>query len=196
MNVKSRTFPDRQRVSGAENIGLADFDTGRLLLEGSLAPGELDFSEHGIRQIGSLNWSGFIERKNSDFRLSGEVVGELELECVRCLGQVREPVRRRFDLFFKQRENLSYVEHEDICLEESDTQTSFIVGSELPLNEIMKEQVFLALPMKPLCRSQCRGLCPVCGIHLNEETCECSLQEINPAFEVLREFKKQLENPS
>jgi uncharacterized protein len=196
VNVKARTSPDRQRFSGAVIIDLDDLPTDRLLLEGSLAPGELDFSENGIRHAKPLDWSGFIERKGSNFRLFGEVVTELELECVRCLNPVRQTVRREFDLFFQQRESLIYAEHEDIELEASETQTSFVTGSELPLNEIMQEQVLLALPMKPLCRADCRGLCAVCGIHLNEETCECSLPGINPAFEVLREFKQQLENPS
>lgn len=196
MNVKSTNPPDRQRLSGAASIDLADIGAKGLPLEGSLAPGELDFSEHGVRQIEALDWSGFIERVSSGFRLSGKVVTELELDCVRCLDPVRESVQREFELFFQQRESLEYVEHDEIGLEQADTQTSFLTGSELSLNEVIQEQVLLALPMKPLCGSECRGLCPVCGIRLNKNTCECVLQEINPAFEALREFKKQLENPS
>ncbi len=196
MNLKSSNSQDRQRFLGAVSIDLADLGTERLDLEGSLAPGELDFSEHGIRQIEALDWSGYIERKGSDFRLSGEVVTELELECVRCLDPVRESVKIKFDLFFQQRESLIYAEHEEIGLEQSDTQTSFLTGSVLPVNEVIQEQVLLAVGMKPLCRSECKGLCPICGIHLNKDNCECSPQEINPAFEALREFKKQLENPS
>jgi uncharacterized protein len=99
-------------------------------------------------------------------------------------------------LFFQQNEKLIHAEHSEIGLEESETQTSFVNGSELSLSEVMEEQALLALPMKPLCRTDCGGLCPVCGIHRNKETCECVLEEINPAFETLREFKKQLENPS
>ncbi len=193
--MKSRTSPDGPRFSGAAKIDLADIGTDRLILEGSLAPGELELSKHGLEQIGALDFSGFVERKSSDFRLSGALVTVVEMECVRCLNSVRESVRRQFDLYFQKRESFIYAEHEEIGLNQSDTQTSFFTGTELGLNEIIEEQILLALPMKPLCRSQCRGLCPVCGIHLNKDTCECSSSEINPAFETLREFKKQLENP-
>ncbi len=195
VNVNSRTSPDRGREFGASSVDLAALGSGRLVLQGSLAPGELDLPEHGIRQIELLVWSGFLERNNSEYRLSGEVVTVVEMECVRCLDPVRESVRREFDLLFQHRESLIYAEHEELALLQSDTRISFLTGSELPLNELMREQVLLALPMKPLCRSECPGLCPVCGIHLNNDSCECSLQEINPAFEVLGEFKKQLENP-
>ena len=193
--MKSRTPSQRTRPVTAV-IDLADLGTERLVLEGSLAPDGLDFSRHGIQQVEPLGWSGFVERQGDELRVSGVVTTELELDCVRCLDPVRERVRREFDLFFRQRESLIYDEDAEIELAESDTQTSFMTGTELPFGEIMQEQVLLSIGMKPLCGSECRGLCPICGSNLNKDKCECSVEQINPAFETLKEFKKQLEDHS
>ncbi len=178
--MKSRTPSHRAHPVGAV-VDLADLGRERLVLEGLLTPGELDFRRHGIGQVQSLKWSGFIERQGGEIRFSGVVTTELALDCVRCLDPVREKVRREFDLFFRQRESLIYDEDAEIELEESDTQTSFMTGTELRLGEIMQEQVLLAIPMKPMCGSECRGLCPICGSNLNKDKCECPAQKINPA---------------
>ena len=53
----------------------------------------------------------------------------------------------------------------------------------------MREQFYLALPMKPLCREDCRGLCPVCGINRNRETCSCQATWVDPRLEALKSFK-------
>ena len=192
-NLKSRTPTHRAHPVSAV-IDLADLGAGRLVLKGSLTPGELDFRKHGIGQVEPLEWSGFIERQGSEVRISGVVTTELVLDCVRCLDPVRKKVRRKFDLFFRQRKSLIYDADAEIELAESDTQTSFMTGTELGLGDIMQEQVLLTIPMKPMCGSKCRGLCPICGSNLNKDKCECPVEKINPAFETLKEFKKHLEN--
>jgi len=54
----------------------------------------------------------------------------------------------------------------------------------------MREQFFLALPMKPLCREDCKGLCPVCGINRNRETCTCQSEWVDPRLEPLRHLTR------
>jgi uncharacterized protein len=178
------------------SIDLADLGTEKLALAASLPPGEVDLHGEGVRQVGPMEWSGYIQRHGAGFRLQGRLAAELELQCVRCLESRRESVRKECELYFEPRETLLYAENDEIQLEESDTQTSFITGTELALSEIIREQVFLALPMKPLCSSECLGLCSVCGVNLNTHLCECSTQDFNPAFEGLLEFKKQLQRRS
>jgi uncharacterized protein len=54
----------------------------------------------------------------------------------------------------------------------------------------MREQFYLALPMKPLCDSGCHGLCPECGTNLNRETCTCTHEWEDPRLAVLKTLKK------
>ena len=62
-------------------------------------------------------------------------------------------------------------------------------GEELDLCEAVQEQVIMALPVRPLCREDCRGLCPVCGADLNEESCTCAEKTVDPRWKALSELK-------
>jgi uncharacterized protein len=55
----------------------------------------------------------------------------------------------------------------------------------------MQEQLYLSLPMKPLCQDACKGLCPSCGTNLNRGACDCSNQWIDPRFAALREIHER-----
>ena len=174
-------------------LELADLGSDRLSLNGSFRPGEVDFSGDGLMQLDLMDWSCFVERAGLEVRLRGSLTTKLELACVRCLEPIQESVRREFDLLFQQRDSLVYDENAEIALEQVDTGTAFMTGTELSLSEIIHEQVLLELPMKPLCKTDCQGLCAVCGANLNENSCDCPSQTMDPAFASLLEFKKRLE---
>jgi len=59
-------------------------------------------------------------------------------------------------------------------VEAEDLETSYYRNDEIDLNELMREQFYLALPMKPLCSDNCLGLCTQCGTNLNMSTCDCA----------------------
>ena len=59
----------------------------------------------------------------------------------------------------------------------------------IDLGEVVREQLYLALPMKPLCREDCKGLCPVCGVNRNRETCTCQQEWVDPRMAALKEWK-------
>ena len=177
-------------------VDLKEFGGERVDLEGSLEPGEIDFRVEPLRQVEPLDWTGFIERTGDEIRFQGRLETRLELACVRCLETIEQPVDRAFDLYFRQRDSFVYDEDADIELEEADTQTSFMTGAVLPLAGILREQVLLAMPMKPLCSTDCSGLCPSCGINRNAGSCDCPAQPMNPAFEGLLQLKKRLEERS
>ena len=77
-------------------------------------------------------------------------------------------------------------------VDEDAVTEAFYTGDAIDLGELMREQFYLALPMKPLCGEDCQGLCPVCGKNRNRETCACESTWVDPRFEALRELKKQL----
>jgi uncharacterized protein len=74
-------------------------------------------------------------------------------------------------------------------VEDDDLETSYYRDDEIDLNELLREQFYLALPMKPLCREECRGLCPQCGTNLNTGSCDCAPEWVDPRLAALKNVK-------
>lgn len=113
-----------------------------------------------------------IHKERDAFRVTGRVETRLELECGRCLEPFEIPISSTFELH--------YVPHGDNTGEgereigEDDLTTAFYRNNTLDLGELMREQFQLALPMKPLCADDCKGLCRECGTNLNKAACGCT----------------------
>jgi len=75
-------------------------------------------------------------------------------------------------------------------LKSEELDLSFYRNDEIDIGEIVKEQVLLAVPMKPLCDSGCKGICPECGRDLSEGACGCSRKEVDPRLEPLGRLKE------
>ncbi len=128
-----------------------------------------------------------IHKDKEKFRLEGTVKTELELSCSRCLEPFRMPVDAPFDLRFLPASEMATEEERE--LHDEDVETSYYRDDQIDLNELMREQFYLALPMKPLCREDCKGLCPQCGTNLNTGTCDCSTEWVDPRLAALRNLK-------
>jgi uncharacterized protein len=126
-------------------------------------------------------------KDKDQFRLAGRVQTTLELTCSRCLEAFTWPVDAAFDLRYQPHAaNTGEGERE---IEEDDLTTAFYEDESIDLGQLMREQFYLALPMKPLCLEQCRGLCPTCGANLNHGTCACNVKWDNPRLAVLKTLK-------
>lgn len=123
-------------------------------------------------------------RKDRDrFRLTGRLTTVLELSCSRCLEPFALPVDASFDVrYLPQSENVG----EEREIEEDDLSDAFYRDEVIDLGQLMDEQFYLALPMKPLCRAECRGLCSNCGTNLNLGTCECKVRWEDPRLAGLK----------
>jgi uncharacterized protein len=133
-----------------------------------------------------------IFKDKQQFRLVGGVQTTLELPCGRCLEPYTAPVDQTFDLRYHPRTlNTGEGEKE---LEDDDLTTAFYENDEIDLGHLMQEQFYLSLPMKPLCRDDCKGLCVVCGTNLNLETCGCKRDWEDPRLAALKELKTKAES--
>ncbi len=116
-------------------------------------------------------------------RLVGHVKTRLRLACSRCLESFDVPVNVSVDLMYlPHRVNTGDGETE---ISDEDLSTAFYRDEQIDLGLMVREQFQLSLPMKPLCRDTCRGLCPVCGINLNSERCSCDTSWRDPRLEAL-----------
>jgi uncharacterized protein len=113
----------------------------------------------------------------------------LELSCGRCLEPFAWPVDAAFDLRYQPHSlNVGEGERE---IEDDDLSTSFYENDTIDLGHLIREQVYLTLPMKPLCVQECLGLCPECGTNLNRGACSCRPAWEDPRFAALRELKRR-----
>ena len=126
----------------------------------------------------------FTVHKDKDrFRLVGTVKTVLELSCSRCLDPFRLPIDAGFDVrYLPQSQNTG----EEREIEEDDLSDAFYRDEQIDLGQLMEEQFYLALPMKPLCSESCRGLCPNCGTNLNVATCDCEVRWEDPRLAGLK----------
>jgi uncharacterized protein len=133
-----------------------------------------------------------IYKDKDQFRLAGFVRTRLELPCSRCLDPFSWPVDAQFDLRYQPHSQNSG--EGERAVEEDDLTTAFYDNDEIDLGQLMQEQFYLSLPMKPLCGEDCKGLCPSCGTNLNRGTCDCSHEREDPRFAALRSLQPERHN--
>ena len=125
-----------------------------------------------------------VHKDGTAFRVTGRVQTTLRLECGRCLEPFTVPVGSAFDLRYVAQETAST--HEEREIRDEDLATSYYSDDTLDLDELMREQFELALPMKPLCSEACKGLCATCGANLNKATCDCKPAWEDPRLAALK----------
>jgi uncharacterized protein len=127
-----------------------------------------------------------VRKDEKKVRLVGRVQTTLSTGCSRCLEPFAIPVDAAFDALLLPASADAAEAEREIAAE--DLGVSFYSGDTIDLGAIMREQFYLALPMKALCRHDCLGLCPVCGVNRNHETCTCQPAWVDPRLEGLRRF--------
>ena len=130
-----------------------------------------------------------IFKDKAHFRLAGNVRSTLELPCSRCLEPFSLAVDASFDLRYQP--HTTNTGEGKRAIEEDDLSTAFYEDDTIDLGQLVREQFYLALPMKPLCREACRGLCPTCGTNLNRGTCGCVREWEDPRLAVLKRLKNE-----
>jgi len=150
----------------------------------------IDFGE--IKELEDLNvkeaFSGFFQLKKLgiEVKLEGFIKGSVMLVCDRCLTEFEYKIEHNFLLDLKPVSALNFEEERE--LSEEEMEVSFYENSWISFYDILKEEVILAIPYKKLCRSDCKGICPVCGTNLNEKLCNCKVYKKDSPFAVLREL--------
>jgi len=119
---------------------------------------------------GDLTGTVRLEKHGKDILVRGHLAGHLDLTCSRCLDYYAAPYDADFDLLLLPGSEPLAQEEE---LTAADLDVDFISGENIDRQGIVREQIILSMPLKPLCHEDCRGLCPGCGANLNREACTC-----------------------
>lgn len=125
-----------------------------------------------------------VSRQGRVFFVDGLLRTSLCLTCSRCAGEFNYPVRAEF---YCQEEPVREIDTEkEAVLHRGDMDIDHYAGDEVELNDIFREQVMLAIPMHPLCKADCRGLCPKCGQNLNIKKCDCTEDKAQNPFSIIK----------
>jgi uncharacterized protein len=112
-----------------------------------------------------------LEKHGRDILVRGRLQGRLHLACSRCLEEFDAPVEGDFDLLLVPGPQPVRGEGEELSV--SDLDLDYYTGEVVELEAILREQIILMVPLKPLCTEDCKGICPRCGAVLNQEACTC-----------------------
>ncbi len=154
--------------------------------------GELTFKRADAVLVEPVAADFVLTHKDRDLHIDGSVETILRCRCARCASEFRQEVAARFALSYLP-QPVGIRENEEIELRYEDMDIGFYDGVRLDVDLMVAEQIELSLPMKFVCREECRGLCYRCGRDLNEGPCGCALEEKDPRLSVLLEFRKNMD---
>ncbi|HLB58671.1 MAG TPA: DUF177 domain-containing protein [Bdellovibrionota bacterium] len=130
-------------------------------------------------------------RSDDNVIFRGNLKADLVLPCSRCGESFVIPVDRQFtSTYCKGRDGADQL-REEFRLSKGDLDLTFFAGEEVDLSTVINEQLVLAIPYRPLCKEECKGLCPYCGKNLNEGDCRCEKGSWSLKFSALLDLKRE-----
>ncbi len=158
-------------------LSIKEMEVRKIVFAETWQAGEIEFESEssGIRQTAPLKAEGVAEllpHSGGEVRVQGKVETVLETDCDRCLGRAAFPVAAAFDLFYKPVD--PEATGDELAIDEGEAEMGFYELPGLVLEDILREQLLLQLPMQRVCSESCKGICPVCGVNRNETECHCA----------------------
>jgi uncharacterized protein len=169
----------------------------------SFAPGAIDLGEE-VRQTSPLSVQGradLVEEHDGphhvihDIRVRANYAADFELQCARCLTAIPQPFKGDFDLIYRPLgadSDPARPHHDDRAISTSETEIGYYQGDGLELEDVLREQVLLALPARLLCSPDCKGFCPHCGQDLNQAQCSCDPVFTDPRWNALADLRTRM----
>jgi uncharacterized protein len=150
--------------------------------------GEIDFGD--LRQIGPLHAEGQAELLSNtlgEIRIQGKVQAEIEADCDRCLEPLRQSIDSEFDLYYRPAPD-NNTPHE-AAIDDGEAEIGFYDNDAIDLAEVLREYILLSLPMQQICKEDCKGICPQCGVNRNTGHCQCEVKLVDERWTALRNLK-------
>jgi len=142
-------------------------------------------------EVAPVELEGWVQRVRLGFQFRGQLRTTAKLVCSRCADPVESRLALSFDLIYRKEAPAAATPPTVVTMD--DPIVSILDGERIHLGRLAEEQVMLALPLKPLCGSDCKGLCPQCGVRRDGEPCGCE-PLLDPRLRVLQELKQRLED--
>ncbi len=168
-------------------LSVKEMELRKIRFDETFQPGQIDFTGENLEQGSPLRASGSAEllaHSDGELRIQGRYTVEMATQCDRCLGAARLPLDSGFDLFYRPASFIA--REEEVEIDEGEAEIGFYENGGIELEDLLREQVLLALPMQRVCNDDCRGICPVCGKNRNETMCDCRIETTADRWGALR----------
>ena len=166
-------------------LSVRELEVKSVRFEKTLAPGVLSFELEDVKQAGPLTAAGTVELISSSEEI--DVVGNLHVEmtgaCDRCLEPLSLPVHCEFRLAYYPVDDAG--DKPEAEIKSSEAEVAYYQGNGLELNDVLREQVLLSIPMQKLCREDCLGICPHCGQNRNLAICAYRVEAVDERWSAL-----------
>jgi uncharacterized protein len=150
-------------------------------------PDDLNPIDERVKLTAPATVNGKIRLAGKEVFVNGHVDARAQVECDRCLKPIELPVNADFELEYIT--GSEYESSEVAELTEAEMSVSVFDGDAIDVDEIVKEQILLAVPTRMLCREDCKGICPQCGTDRNTGECKCVTEDIDPRWAALKNLK-------
>jgi uncharacterized protein len=150
-------------------------------------PEELALEDDRARLSEAPELSGRVSRDRNQVVLKGRLSARVEVDCDRCLKPVDVRVSTEFNLRYVTATEYASIHTAE--LEDADLALSVFDGAAIDIDEVAREQVLLAVPLRSLCREECKGFCPDCGVDRNLNDCACQTTEIDERWAGLGDLR-------
>lgn len=149
--------------------------------------GRLEIPVNGVTVRGRTRAEMDVMQGDNIYYCTGRALCEADLDCSRCLEPYRTTLRGEIDFSIQE-----VSDGRELNLDELPENELIVPANvdEVDITGPIREALILALPLKPLCREDCRGLCPVCGTNRNEHECECKVEKTDSRWDGLRDLLK------
>ena len=169
-------------------VDIDDIDPDNGLALQAEKPFDFYFSEgDGVNGVGNVTVELTLTKAGEDIYVSGRAEGTVKLQCSRCLVEYEMALAPSIEApFFPHAAESAESEEED------DGEVNYHDGEKLDVFPLLHDNLLLAIPFKPLCKEECKGLCPKCGADMNTAPCGCELKEPDARLAALQKLKERL----
>ena len=154
-------------------LSVKELELRKISFDQLFEPGQIEFIGEDLKQSSPLHAIGSAEllpESGGQMHVRGSYTVEMVAQCDRCLAPVRFPLKAGFDLYYRPVSDVP--QEEEVKINAGEAEIDFYEDG-LELEDILREQVLLALPMQRVCSETCKGICPGCGKNRNETECDC-----------------------
>lgn len=161
-----------------------------------ISPGEIEYG-NDISQASMLHAEGTAQLLNhslGEMRIQGMLTVTAQALCDRCLEAATFPIENQFDLVYMPANEAGTASDKEVG--QAAIEVGYYEGGRLPLNDVLREVVLLALPMQLVCSEFCKGICPECGGNRNQRDCDCHAKAVDDRWSKLKTFRAELAPPN
>lgn len=152
---------------------------------------QADIQSDAVKIVSPVTAVLRLDKVGDNVMARGALGGDTELQCARCLNHFKLRISSQVNVVYHPARDIAKSEQHELKSDELDTV--FYGDDMIETDDLLREQLILNLPMKPLCSVNCMGFCPQCGSDLNVSGCNCERKETDSRFEVLKKLKEEKE---